>query len=301
MNFDTFFKKFENLKPIDLFIDDLYWKYLLWGIHLKKNIFIFGYPRCGKTYSVIAASKILGYPLHTFNCGGGQDARATLIGNTTFKKETGTIFFSSPFINAIQTKNSIILLDELTRGNHDFWNILLPAIDYTQRKIRLDENENSPVIDVDPSVTFIATANIGSEFTATRILDKSILSRFTVKMEFLPLNKNELLKLIKTRFPNIKCEKGSTIWDICEIYERILLNCNGENPKLSTLIPPGIVLEMAQMVYDGFSLNEIADLCINTEYTDDGGIDSERTFVRQIVDAFIVKSAKNPLKNVTNK
>ena len=54
----------------------------------------------------------------------------------------------------------------------------MPAIDPTQRYLRLDEDESSSVVKVADGVCFIATANIGNEYTATRVLDKASVEDF---------------------------------------------------------------------------------------------------------------------------
>lgn len=238
------------------------------------------------------------HPFYAFNCGSGQDARATLIGNTVFKKETGTLFCESQFVEAIQTKNAIILLDELTRGGHDFWNILMSVIDPTQRYLRLDENEYSPVVKVDKSVCFIATANIGSEYTATKVLDKAMAARFPVKVEMLPLERDELLRLVQIIHPNINIAKGSTIWNVADIAEKTVKELRKDESRLTSLIPTGAVVEIAQLVEDGFILEEIAEMTIYPDYPDAGGADSERTFIKQVVEGYIPKKgAKNPMND----
>ena len=40
---------------------------------------------------------------------------------------------------------------------------------------------------------------------------------------------------------------------------------------------------MASLIYDGFTLEEAAEVCIYPQYDNSGGIDSERTFVKQLV------------------
>ena len=139
-------------------------------------------------------------PLFIFNCGSSQDARATLIGNTIFKKDTGTLFCKSSFIKAIETPNAIVVLDELSRGSHDFWNILFPVLDSTQRFLRLDESEDSQIIPVATGVSFIATANIGNEYTATRVMDKALLSRFPVIVEMKILTGKQEEELLSRLF-----------------------------------------------------------------------------------------------------
>ena len=291
-----------SLKPRTLIISDLKWKYLLWAVYRRKNILFVGHTRCGTTSVARAAAEVLQLPFFVFNCGGGQDARATLIGNTVFKKDTGTLFCKSQFVEAIQTKNAIVLLDELTRGSHDFWNILIPTLDSTQRYLRLDEDEHSPVIKVDDSVCFIATSNIGSEYTSTRTLDRAMAARFPVKVEMLPLNRDELLHLIKILYPGLTIDKGSPTWNICDIAHKTITELKKDEPRLSCFIPTGAVLEMAQLIEDGFTLAEIAEMAIYPDYSDEGGVESEKIFIKQIIEGYISKpGAKTPLNDPTNK
>ena len=51
----------------------------------------------------------------------------------------------------------------------------MTVLDGGQRYLRLDEAEGSPIVNVADGVTFIATANIGNEYTSTRVMDRAIL------------------------------------------------------------------------------------------------------------------------------
>ena len=159
-----------SLKPKELIISDLKWKYLIRAILRSKNIMIVGPTGCAKTMAAKCAANALNRNFEVFNIGSTQDARATLVGNTTYKREIGTVFHKSPFVKAITTPNTVILLDEFTRGSHEAWNILMTVIDPTQRYLRLDEDAEGAVIKVADGVTFIATANIGNEYTATKVV-----------------------------------------------------------------------------------------------------------------------------------
>jgi hypothetical protein len=48
---------------------------------------------------------------------------------------------------------------------------------------------------------------------------------------------------------------------------------------------------MARLVLDGFSLNEIAEMTIYPLYSEDGGQDCERLFVKQLTQKYIDVSA----------
>ena len=51
------------------------------------------------------------------------------------------------------------------------------------------------------------------------------------------------------------------------------------------------------MLFDGFSLEEAAEVSIYPQYDNTGGVDSERTFVKQIVQKFCDDGSSNDLFN----
>jgi len=148
-------EKGAELKPEGLFIESLKWKYLLRSAVRGKNIMMLGPTGCGKTLAAQSLVKSLKRPDFYFNLGATQDARATLIGNTHFNKESGTFFSESAFVKAIKTPNAIILLDELSRAHPEAANILMTVLDQGQRYLRLDEAIDSPIVKVASGVTFI--------------------------------------------------------------------------------------------------------------------------------------------------
>lgn len=290
------------LKPNDLIIDDLQWKYLVWAVLKGKNILLVGPTRCGKTKAgkSVAAAYAADRQFFSFNFGSTQDARATLIGNTTFKKEAGTVFHPSEFVRAISTPNAIILLDELSRGHHDAWNILMPVLDKTQKYLRLDETENSSVIPVAEGVTFIATANIGNEYTATRVMDKALTARFPVIVEMKTLNCKQEEHLLNIIYPEASDEEKKSFHLIAKISEDTKNNCRMENAKLTTFITTDAVMEMAGLVLDGFSLGEVAEMTMYPLFSEDNGQDCERLFVKQLSQKYIDSSAsktKSPIND----
>ena len=56
----------------------------------------------------------------------------------------------------------------------------MTVLDAGQRYLRLDEASGQATINVADGVTFIATANIGNEYTSTRVMDKALMDRFTI-------------------------------------------------------------------------------------------------------------------------
>lgn len=272
-----------NLKPRGLVMKELKWKYLVRSAVRGKNIMMTGMAGCGKTMASKALVNALDRPDYYFNLGATQDPRSTLIGNTHFNKDTGTYFAESLFVKAIRTPNSVILLDEITRAHPDAWNILMPVLDQGQRYLRLDEQDNSETVKVADGVTFVATANIGNEYTATRVLDKALMDRFTI-IEMDILNNEEEYDLLQYMFPSVD---SKMLKDISEIAHLTRVESSTDAPRIESGISTRTSVEMAGLIFDGFDLQESAEITIYPQYDADGGVDSERTFVKQIVQKFI--------------
>jgi len=76
------------------------------------------------------------------------------------------------------------------------------VLDPEQHYLRLDEAVNSPTIKVAENVSFVGTANIGSEYTATRVMDRALMDRFIIA-EIPFLNAPEEKFLLKRIYPNL--------------------------------------------------------------------------------------------------
>ena len=272
-----------NLKPMELVMTDLKWKYLIRSAVRAKNIMMTGPAGCGKTMAAKSLVKALDRPDFYFNLGATQDARATLIGNTQFDSKRGTYFSESSFVKAIKTPNAVILLDELSRAHPDAWNILMTVLDAGQRYLRLDEAEGSPIVNVAEGVTFIATANIGNEYTSTRVIDRAILDRFvTIEMDV--LNDEQEFELLKFMFPDVN---EDDLKAVAEISHHTRTQSMSDAGKVTAMVSTRASVEMAGLLYDGFDLFESAEISIFPFFSNDGGVDSERTYVKQLVQKYV--------------
>ena len=282
-----------GLKPTELVMEELKWKYLIRSAVRAKNIMMTGPAGCGKTMAAKSLVKALDRPDFYFNLGATQDPRATLIGNTHFDKAKGTFFAESAFVKAIKTPNAVILMDELSRAHPDAWNILMTVLDGSQRYLRLDEAEGSPIVNVADGVTFIATANIGNEYTSTRVMDRAILDRFvTIEMDVLDDVKE--FGLLKFMFPEVN---EDDLKAIAEISHHTRTQSMSENGKLTAMVSTRASVEMAGLLYDGFELGEAAEISIYPFFSQDGGVDSERTYIKQLVQKYQKDENGEPLFN----
>lgn len=287
----------KKLKPDNIIIDDLKWKYLLRSVLRGKNILLLGPTGCGKTLAAQSVARALNKEekFFYFNLGAMQDARSSLIGNTHFEKNTGTLFKESSFVKAIKTNGSIILLDEISRSHHDGINILMTVLDDLQRYLRLDEKDDCEVVKVANDVTFIATANVGNEYTATRVMDRALLNRFPVKIEMSPMDMSMEFEYLKSRFDINDEEQIYILKSVCEIADHTRKQIRQDESKLTNFISTRSTVEIAELIVDGFSLSDIAEMTIYPNFTEDGGIDSERTYIKQLVQKFNKSDNNDPL------
>ena len=282
-----------NLKPKGLMMSELKWKYLIRSAVRGKNIMMTGPAGCGKTMAAKSVVNSLDRPDFYFNLGATQDPRGTLIGNTHFEKNKGTYFSESLFVQAIQTPNAVILLDELSRAHPDAWNILMTVLDYGQRYLRLDEQDNQATIKVADGVTFVATANIGNEYTSTRVMDKALMDRYTI-VEMDVLSEEDENSLLNYMFPNVDSQLLSNVAKIATLTRT---ESNSDTARISSGISTRTTVELCGLLFDGFTLEEAAEVSIYPQYDSTGGVDSERTFVKQIVQKFCDDGSSNDLFN----
>ena len=282
-----------SLKPAGLMMSELKWKYLIRSAVRGKNIMMTGPAGCGKTMAAKAVVNSLDRPDFYFNLGATQDPRGTLIGNTHFDGKKGTYFSASLFVKAIQTPGAVILLDELSRAHPDAWNILMTVLDYGQRYLRLDEKNDSETVKVADGVTFVATANIGNEYTSTRVMDKALMDRFTI-VEMDVLSEDDENSLLNYMFPHVD---STLLSNVAKIATLTRTESNSDTARITSGISTRTTVELCGLLYDGFSLEEAAEVSIYPQYDSTGGVDSERTFVKQIVQKFCDDGSSDDLFN----
>jgi nitric oxide reductase NorQ protein len=169
----------------------------------------------------------------------------------------------------------------------------MTVLDYGQRYLRLDEQDTQATISVAEGVTFVATANIGNEYTSTRVMDKALMDRFTI-VEMDVLNETEEYDLLTYMFPHVD---DDLLGNVAKIASLTRNEANSETARIGSGISTRTTVELSGLLFDGFSLEEAAEVSIYPQYDNAGGVDSERTFVKQIVQKFCDDGSSNDLFN----
>jgi MoxR-like ATPase len=267
-----------DLKPPYFKMSDMKWKHAIRSALRGKNLMFTGPSGCGKTMAVMEVRKALKRPFHYMNLGSTQDPRTTLIG--TREADDGTTYFKpAPFVNVIQNENSMVLLDEISRAHPEAWNILLTVLDPKQRYLQVDEAAESDKVPVADGVCFMSTANIGTQYTATRQMDRALEERFTI-IEMDILEQEEEFDLLQKLFPNVEDEQLDTLATIADETRR---EVQATNPGLNRIISTRQTVQMAEQLQDGYSMMEAIHVTVYPNYDKEGGDQSPRSTVQKIV------------------
>lgn len=259
------------------YVDNEVWEQILYSLSSGKNVLLTGPSGSGKSELAYIAAKALGSDLEAFNMGAMSEPRSSLIGNTHFDKEKGTWFDESRFAKTVQNEDGVVLLDEITRSDPGAFNILLPLMD-RQGYLPLDESEDGQVIQRGESVAFIATANVGMEYTGTMAMDKALKDRFavTIDMEF-PPEANEV-GILTGRCDGLRKVDAKRLVKIAT-RQRDLARDGEFIEQISTRM----LLEAGEQIAAGVDFRTACKFCIENQFSADGGDASDRTKIRQII------------------
>jgi nitric oxide reductase NorQ protein len=219
------------------------------NIEKKVNTLLLGETGCGKTEIVTHMAAVLEMPLHIIDMGTMTDAVSGLIGIhtvTIVDGKTTSSFKRSRFSQIIQ-QPGIVLLDELSRASLQANNLLFPCLDF-RRELPMEYCfEDQTPVKVHPDCMFIATANLGSQYTGTHKIDRALLDRFMTLKVTTPNSED-----IKDSLINSYNVRGIDVATIVQVYDNLLKAHN--QFKIDFKLSFRHLKFIAQMVQDGFTI-----------------------------------------------
>ena len=246
-----------------------------------KNVMLTGATGAGKTTYCFKIADELGMNCEVVNCGSTQDARTSLLG--FFQLEDGnTKFTPSNFIKAVQTENTLIVLDELSRASDDAFNILFPILDHRREISIEEENGDSRKVKVAKGVRFVATANIGLEYSSTRTLDRALQDRF---MTFnLPYITGEQMVDFISDTHELTPQDNKMVNVLSQVYD--YSHTLFGKGKIGTRISTRSVIDTISLIKDGFTVRDILDNAILSQYEQDSStIVNDANVLREFADS----------------
>jgi nitric oxide reductase NorQ protein len=223
---------------------------------LKRNVkqsintLLLGPTGVGKTELVANIAEELQLPLTIFDMGTMTDPIISIVGTHVIEVKDGiatSTFKRSRFSSVIQSPG-IVLLDEISRSSAAANNLLFPCLDFRRSLAMEYDFVNSESIAIHPDCVFIATANLGSQYTGTHKLDKALLDRF-MSIEIDPLPAQAVKRITSVHFPGLKPAEVETIVDsFCAI------NKAHEEYKVSFSLSIRHLKLISKMVEDGFTI-----------------------------------------------
>lgn len=228
------------------------WRILVRNIKRHVNTMIIGPTGSGKTSCVKEVCQRMGIPLHVFDMGSMIDPISSLLG--VHRLEDGhSVFDYAKFTQVIQ-EPCVILLDELSRASAGTNNVLFPCLDDRRTlSIEIAGGKDMREIKVHPDVTFIATANIGAEYTGTNSLDRALVNRFfPLELGYIPNNEEEEVLIKRT---GISKDKAKMVVKIANNIRSLF-----SKQEVSVSLSIRETLLVSELVSDGWDLGKAMEM-----------------------------------------
>ena len=250
-----------DVENTGFYIENKNWKYLVRNIMRKKPTLLIGPTGTGKTELILMACKQLGINCEVHDMGAMQDPLTDLLGCHRIKDGSSTFDYAK-FVDDVQ-KPGVILLDELSRAPLMTNNILFPCLDSRRElPLAIADSEGPRSVKVHPDCVFIATANIGSEYSGTQEIDAALMNRFLpLKVDYMPA-RNEI-EVLKNRC-KISEDDAAIIVKFANVMRQ-------ENKKGVVNFPVSTRENIAigEMIADGFDIVDAVNFVVCNKFNDD--------------------------------
>lgn len=263
-----------TIKRDGYYIADKDWYLLVRNIRAKVNTLLIGASGSGKTELVMLACRKLGIKCHVYDMGSMHDPVSGLLGVHRLQQGGVSVFDYAQFTRDIQ-EPGVILLDELSRAPATTNNILFPCLDSRRMlPVEIAGGKDMRSIPVHPDCVFLATANVGVEYTGTMSMDRALTGRFfPLELAYLPAKEeSEVL----TRRCGIKAADAANIVAVAATVRNLYAK-----QEISCSISTRETLMAAQLVADGWTALEAMEYTFLPLF-EGSRTDGERSIISKI-------------------
>jgi len=242
-----------TIRKDNFFVPEEIWYLLVRNTLNQVNTMLLGPTGTGKTEIITLLANKLGLTCSVYDMGSMYDPVAGLLGVHRLKRGGESVFDYAKFTEDI-SKPGIIVLDELSRAPVTTNNILFPCLDSRRNlPVEIAGGEDLRRVSVHPDCTFIATANVGSEYTGTMAMDKALLNRFfPLELDYLPVNvEKELL-----------CERSGILSGAAHLIVSVAnsIRTLAKKQEISSSISTRETIMVADLVRDGWGTLEAMEM-----------------------------------------
>ena len=255
-------------------ISDDNWRLLLRNILTGTNTMMIGPTGTGKTELVMLACRKLGIECNVYNMGTIFDPISELLGVHRLVGGSSTFDYAK-FAKDVQ-KPGVILLDELSRAPVTTNNVLFPCLD-SRRVLPVDMagGDDLRVIPLHPKCVFVATANVGSEYTGTMSMDRALVGRF-FPLELGYMESEEEKKVLVKRHGISESDARNIVTVAATVRSKHAAT------ELSSSLSTRETLMAARLISDGWSAQKAMELTFLPLF-EGTKVEGERAVVMQII------------------
>ena len=255
-------------------ISDDNWRLLLRNMLSGTNTMMIGPTGTGKTELVMLACRKLGIECNVYNMGTIFDPISELLGVHRLVGGSSTFDYAK-FAKDVQ-KPGVILLDELSRAPVTTNNVLFPCLD-SRRVLPVDMagGDDLRVIPLHPKCVFVATANVGSEYTGTMSMDRALVGRF-FPLELGYMESEEEKKVLVKRHGISESDASNIVTVAATVRSKHAAT------ELSSSLSTRETLMAARLISDGWSAQKAMELTFLPLF-EGTKVEGERAVVMQII------------------
>lgn len=222
------------------------WYLLLVNLLQQENTLFTGPSGTGKTELVLTACRKLGLKCHVYDMGSMYDPISEMLGVHRIAPDGSSVFDYASFTQDIQ-EEGVILLDELSRATPAVNNILLPCLDSRRAlPVEMAGTKDRRSIPVHPKCRFVATANIGAEYTGTNMMDRALMDRFfPIELSYMPAEQE--VEVLMKRYGINKSDARNIVSTAGTVRS------NYAKEELGTTLSTRETLRAARMVAAGYT------------------------------------------------